>query len=357
MTRFEVLDGMGVKGLRFDSDGWATIGREEWEHRFLIEDEPYGASDLSCQRELPEGVDSAIGWTEREEDGCVIIINGLRGGSSTLGFRLGRVPVPEGCQIMVVDWASNEDEQFIREVIAEWQRSAGMSADVVIVDEFRRWFETAHPDRLDMVDDYFRELVLSRFDGLNVFDDRRGFQEEDGAPSSPAAVPAVGAPALRQSPSWTDVAFTEEVEDILDEDFWQGRVDMVRHAVWSAGKKGESRVVFGLDELLPRGLWMRLLSTSLLGWWECDRTQCLELLDGCEYVVLTLDEEWVAPEEEGPWIHVYAGLDGEESLVGAGGRRQFFEGWQEEALKWLIAQLGITPKKLRATLKQLMPEE
>ena len=160
-------------------------------------------------------------------------------------------------------------------------------------------------------------------------------------------------PTTKLTREWANSSPAEEVGGVLFMDFFLNGVDLVRRGVALAQRDGKTRVSVNLNELLPRALWLKLLSNSLLGYFDCDDEECLELLDGVEWVELSWEETYEDAEEEGPWITVYA----DDEFVGYAGLRDFFESWEAESLRWLIPQLGITPRKLRATLKQLMPEE
>jgi hypothetical protein len=164
------------------------------------------------------------------------------------------------------------------------------------------------------------------------------------------AAPVKSSPKFRP---WASCTPAEEVAGVLLLEFFGERVDGVRYEVWSANKEGETEVVFGLDELLPRELWLKLLSHSLLGYFDIDEEACLEFFDGEDIVILSWGETYEDEDEQGAWMTVYAG----ETFVGYERYEDFFEGWEGASLRWLVPYLGITPAKLRSTLKRVMPEE
>ena len=154
---------------------------------------------------------------------------------------------------------------------------------------------------------------------------------------------------------WANCSPAEEVDGVLYLDFLMNRVDCVRRAVWRDRKDGETTLYCRLDELLPRSLWLKLLFQSLIVYFNGDDEDFLGYFDGVDAVVLDWSETYEDedPEKEGPWITVYA----EDTFVGYGSYKDFFEEWETHALLWLIPELGITPKKLRSALARLLPPE
>jgi len=168
----------------------------------------------------------------------------------------------------------------------------------------------------------------------------------------------VGAPDSQDSasggqgkPSLPKLTPAEEIDYMLFNDLFLERVDAVRWWIWSQNKEGETAAAFRLNELLPKELWLRLISYSLLSYFDCDDEECLALLDGASYVVFDWQDDY--DEEECTWITVYA----EDEFVGYAKYDDFFEGWDGVALRWLVAQLGISPRALRSALDRLMPEQ
>lgn len=143
----------------------------------------------------------------------------------------------------------------------------------------------------------------------------------------------------------------EQIDRMLFGDFLDERVDVVRWWIWKQDKEGETAAMFGLDELLPRSLWLRLISHSLLGYFDCDDEECRELLDAANRVIFDWEETYGSGE--GRWITVYT----EHGFVGYAEFDDFFEGWEGVALRWLVPELGISPRALRSALERLMPEE
>ena len=58
-------------------------------------------------------------------------------------------------------------------------------------------------------------------------------------------------------------------------------------------------------------------------------------------------------KEDGPQL---LSLYADEEHLGSAPARDFFEGWDAEALRWLIGELGITPAMVRTTLGHSLPE-
>lgn len=176
---------------------------------------------------------------------------------------------------------------------------------------------------------------------------KTGSEPDLAAPSS-MALPSAMSPDTGSRPKLTPA---EEIDSLLFGDFFDERVDVVRWWIWQQDKKGETAAAFGLDELLPRSLWLRLISHSLLGYFDCDDEECLQLLDGANRVLFDWEDTY--GDEEGRWITVYT----EHGFVGYAEFDDFFEGWEGVALRWLIPELGISPKALRSALERLMPQE
>ena len=175
-----------------------------------------------------------------------------------------------------------------------------------------------------------------------------------GTNAPPLTSAAPRATAGKGSREWANRAPAEEVDDILFMDFYLNGIDAVRRGVAFAMRDGETQIAIDLDEHLTRGLWLRLLCSALLGHFESDANACHECLDLADWVTLSWEETYEDESgERGPWITVYA----DEDFVGYERYEEFFEGWEGESLRWLIPELGITPAKLRSTMKRVMPEE
>lgn len=171
--------------------------------------------------------------------------------------------------------------------------------------------------------------------------------EPDLAGPLSTALPSAMSPDTGPRPKLTPA---EEIDFVLFGDFFDERVDVVRWWIWQEDQKGETAAEFDLDELLPRSLWLRLISHSLLGYFDGDDQECLQLLDGANRVLFDWEDTY--EDEQGRCITVYT----EHGPVGYEEFDGFFEGWEGVALRWLISEIGISAKTLRSALERLMPQ-
>jgi hypothetical protein len=146
----------------------------------------------------------------------------------------------------------------------------------------------------------------------------------------------------------------EEIDDLIDE-FLNIPISRVDGRMTSAiGCDGDWAWIERGEDFLPRDLLHRLLCRSLSRTEGYDEARCLKALASEDDVALVGDPDYPGAEGDGLWIAVRAGGDDPLGYVRIS---DFFDGWREETLRWLIPRLGIAPSKLRVALDQLLPEE
>jgi len=161
----EADTGIGIRWMRFNKQGEATLTTEQWRRRFPA------TAELTDRP--PHGINPGRVWTRLWMGDHEQVVSGNRFGDPRfIGFTITASSVPYGRSILVRDelhWR-REDRGFITCAIEEWQRvRGGASSEGIAVDDFKLWFREAHPAHMELVDRDTENLLSRHFPALDIW--------------------------------------------------------------------------------------------------------------------------------------------------------------------------------------------